>query len=90
MGLVDTIINIRTKCPKCGAEDEELQTKALNPILRVFKPGDALPDDFTLFGINDGWIEGYTYCLSCNAGNTYKVIVKNNRITGMVEIVDQL
>jgi hypothetical protein len=88
MGLFDTIL-IKTKCPKCGFEDEDLQTKALDPGLRTFKPGDALPKDFSLFGIKEGWIEGHTYCKSCNTGNSYKVIVKDNRITDQVELLEQ-
>ena len=88
MGLFDTIL-IKTKCPKCGAEDEDLQTKALDPVFRTFKPGDALPEDFSLFGIREGWIEGHTYCNSCNTGRSYKVTVKDNRITGQVELLAQ-
>ena len=86
MGLFDTIL-IKTKCPKCWAQDEDLQTKALDQGLRTFKPGDALPGDSALFGIKEGWIEGHTYCKSCNTGNSYKVIVKGNRITGDIELL---
>lgn len=53
--------------------------------MRTFKVGDAFPKDFTLFGIKDGWIEGYTYCKGCNTGSSYKVFVKGNKITGQVE-----
>jgi len=84
VGLFDTIL-IKTKCAKCGAEDENLQTKALDPILRTFEIGDPIPEDFVLFGINDGWIEGHTYCEGCSTGHSYKVIVKENKITGQVE-----
>ena len=86
MGPFDTIL-IKTRCPKCGAQDEDLQTKALNPGLRTFKPGDALPEGFALFGITEGLIAGYTYCEGCNTGNSYKVIVKDNRITGDIELL---
>ena len=88
MGLFDTIL-IKTRCPKCGAEDKDLQTKALDPMLTTFKPGDALPEESRLFGIKDGWIEGHTYCESCSTGNSYRVIIKGNKITGQVELMEQ-
>lgn len=84
MGLYDTIL-VQTRCPKCDEPDKDLQTKALDPVLRTFKAGDTLPDDFTLFGIRDGWIEGHTYCQNCKTGHSYKVIVKDNKITGQLE-----
>ena len=88
MGLFDTIL-IKTKCPKCGAEGENLQTKALDPILRTFKRGDALPEDFAIFGIKDGWIEGHTYCKRCSSARSYKVMLKDNKFTGQVERLDE-
>jgi hypothetical protein len=88
LGLFDTIL-IKTKCPKCGTEDEDLQTKTLDPIMRTFKAGDPLPKDFTLFGIKEGWIEGHTYCKSCSTGHSYKVIVKDNKITGQVVLLGE-
>jgi hypothetical protein len=56
--------------------------------MRKFRPGDALPEHL-FFGIEEGWIEGLAYCESCERGYRYKVIVKDNRITGEVELLAQ-
>ena len=63
MGLFDTVfLDPRRRCKKCGAEIDQVQTKAFEPGLHEYQVGDVIDGSPVLSGV----IREELYCASCN------------------------
>lgn len=70
MGMFDSFI-IEDKCPNCGEELNEIQSKTFKCELNVFKVGDNIVSK-DIF-IDNGYIIENLYCYNCKCYEKYKV-----------------
>ena len=64
MGLFDTVcMNPPRRCRNCGAEIDQVQTKAFDPGLREYEVGDVITGSPVISGV----IRESMYCPTCNS-----------------------
>jgi hypothetical protein len=81
MGMYDSAI-MTLKCPECGKEgDYECQTKDLNRVLEVWRPGD-----FVAHGING--IDCISACDNCDCFFNLTINIREGLLTSEYEIVE--
>ena len=70
MGMYDSFI-IDDKCPNCGEELNEIQSKEFNCELNIFRIGDSIISGKKF--IDSGYITENLYCYNCKCYEKYKV-----------------